>query len=289
MESDSDDYGPGFNEDAYAEYIRDCEEAGGDVFSSELEELLIRKEVDRIIERERQAYAELNAASRVVMVSRATKRRRIDDPSSRTEVALASLGVGPLSAAFSFLHPVELARVEMTAKAVRESVDAAWRSIFKRVVCRPGHQRWTYFLVQRKIEEYSSAECRRAVILEEGWLRFGSDLGQLSHMAGNSLRPPHPFPPGSLSDLLQKRYIFVKEQCEDDSFPSGCKCGEVNRSWCQLFPDKPLRCVRCKEFDLALDCMDLAMVCIDAEIEDDRNESLWIHEWEEKNVCQGYM
>lgn len=79
-----------------------------------------------------------------------------------------SLGVGPLSAAFSFLHPVESARVEMTAKAVRESVDPAWRSIFKCVVCRPGQQRWMYYFEPRN----------RGVHVQQCGMSEGGDVGR---------------------------------------------------------------------------------------------------------------
>ena len=266
MDGDGCDDGWSFDERAFSEYERECKLFGCDV-NEDGEMTHHELEVESV----RVAYDEVRAAPRVVC--RATKRRRIDGPSCRAETALPSLGVGPLAAAFSFLHPVELVRMEMTAKAVREPVDGAWRSKFKRMV-RPGQQRWKLVLEPRKIEEYSIAECRRAVLLEEGELRFCSDdLGQLSWMAGNHSRSPHRFPPGSLSDLLQKRYIFVRDQCEDDPIPLGCECREVNRSWFQLFPDRPLRCRRCKESDLALDCMDLAMVCIAAEMEADRDEA----------------
>ena len=272
MDSDSDIDDPGFRVTAYN---RECEELGYDtddgMFWEEQEE--IRRHVQRV----RRAYVELNAAPRVVC--RGTKRRRIDGPSCRAETALPSLGVGPLAAAFSFLHPVELGRMEMTAKIVRKPVDAVWRSIFDERVrgCRRSYP---------SSGAYSTKECRRAVVLEECWLTFRSDLGKLSHMAGCSpFRPPHQFRSGSLSDLLLKRFIFFRQQCEDSSkpFPSECECGEVNRAWCQLFPDRPLRCLRCKEFDLALDCMDLATVGIGTEMVDDLDEALWIAEWEKEH------
>lgn len=148
-------------------YNRECEELGSDpvdrMFWEEQEEE--RRHAQRV----RRAYVALNAASRVVC--RATKRRRIDGPSCRAETALPSLGVGPLAAAFSFLHPVELVRMEMTAKAVREPVDAVWRSIFDERVrgCRSSYP---------SSGEYSTKECRRAVVLEECWLTFRSDLGK---------------------------------------------------------------------------------------------------------------
>jgi hypothetical protein len=177
--------------------------------------------------------------------------------------------------------------MEMTAKAVREPVDVAWRSKFKRLVRRPGRQRWKLSsLVPRKIEEYGIADFRRAVLLEEGEL-WGDWVLVLEPkkieepwIAGYSLQR---CPPGSLSDLLQKRYVFVRGQCKDETFPSACECREVNQQWFQLFPDRPLRCRRCKEFDLALDCTDSAMACIAAEMENDRDESLWIDEWEKKH------
>ena len=196
MDSDSDIDDPGFNEGAIDAYNRECEELGYDpvdrMFWEEQEE--IRRHAQRV----RRAYFELNAAPRVVC--RGTKRRRIDGPSCRAETALPSLGVGPLAAAFAFLHPVELGRMEMTAKIVRKPVDAVWRSIFDERVrgCRRSYP---------SSGEYSTKECRRAVVLEECWLTFRSDLGKLSHMAGCSpFRPPHQFRSGSLSDLLLKRF-----------------------------------------------------------------------------------
>jgi hypothetical protein len=280
MDSDSDCDGPGFDEGAMFDYWRECKEFGCDVNFSPTDEDIAHHELE--VERVRVAYDEVRAAPRVVC--RATKRRRIDGPSCRT---LPSLGVGPLAAAFSFLHPVELVRMEMTAKAVREPVDVAWRSMFKRLVRRPGRQRWELSsLVPRNVEEYGIAECRRAVILEEGHLCFCSDLDELFCMAGNPFPlfpwPPHEFPPGSLSDLILKRFIFVRQQCRDLSrpFPSECECGEVNSAWKQLFPDRPLRCRRCREFDLALECIDMATDVIGSETEVDRDEALLIALWE---------
>lgn len=236
------------------------------------------------LDRVRAAYDEVRAAPRLVFPP--TKRRRID---GRTEIALPSLGLHPLSIAFSFLHPVELARMEMTSKAVREPVDVAWRRMFKRLVRRPGPQRWKLStLVPRKTEEYGSADYRRAVLLEEGELSFRGDWKLVLEpkeiekwwIAGYSLQT---CPAGSLRDFLQKRYIFVREQCKDYPFPSDCQCRGVNEQWSQLFPDRPLRCRRCKEFDLALECMDLATVGIGTEMVDDLDEALWIAEWEKEH------
>ena len=219
------------------------------------------------LDRVRAAYDEVRAAPRLVFPP--TKRRRIDG--RRTEIALPSLGLEPLSIAFSFLHPVELT------------------SSLKRLVRRPGPQRWKLStLVPRKTEEYGSADYRMAVLLEEGELSFRGNWGLVLEpkeiekwwLAGYSLQT---CPAGSLRDFLQKRYIFVREQCKDYPFPSDCQCRGVNEQWSQLFPDRPLRCRRCKEFDLALDCMDLSMVCIAAEIEADRDEALWIAQWEEEH------
>lgn len=167
----------------------------------------------------------------------------------------------------------------MTAKALRAPVDTVWRSLFDERIrgCRSSYPRE---------RQYSAKECRRAVVLEECWLNFRSDLGQLNHMAGcPPYRPPHQFRSGSLSDLILQRYIFFRRQLEDSSkpLPSECECGEVNRAWCQLFPDRPLRCRRCKEFELALDCSDLATVGIGIAMEDDLDEALWIAEWEKRH------
>lgn len=273
MDGDGLDDGWGFVDREYDEYQK--------MIWEEEEEEERRRVRRRQVRRLRRAYAALDATPRVVV--QPTKRRRIIGPTiDDEELSLDSLGLGPLSAAFSFLHPVELSRVCMTAKALRASVDAVWCSIFEERVrgCRRGYPSDGVF---------SAEECRRAVILEEGWLGFRSDLGELSHMAGcPPFRPPHQFRTGSLSDLLLKRYIFVRHQFEDSSkpLPSECECGEVNLAWCQLFPDRPLRCLRCIEFELALDCLDLAMVGIDSEIQDDRDESLWIALWEKKH-CVG--
>ena len=284
MDGDGCDDGWSFDEQAFFDFERECELPTRRSRPRTVA-MATRMEVERV----RVAYDEVRATPRVVF--RATKRRRIDGPSCRTEIALPSLGLGPLSIAFSFLHPVELVRMEMTAKAVREPVDDAWRRMFKRLVHvrRPGRQRWELSsLVPRKIEECGIADCRRAVLLEEGELCFCGDWKLVLEpkkieepwIAGYSLQRCSP---GSLSDLLQKRYIFVRGQCKDETFPSACECREVNQQWFQLFPDRPLRCRRCKEFDLALDCMDLAMVYIGAEMEDDRDEALWIDEWEKKH------
>ena len=160
------------------------------------------------LDRVRAAYDEVRAAPRLVFPP--TKRRRVDG--RRTEVALPSLGLEPLSVAFSFLHPVELT------------------SSLKRLVRRPGPQRWKLStLVPRKTEEYGSADYRMAVLLEEGELSFRGNWGLVLEpkeiekwwLAGYSLQT---CPAGSLRNFLQKRYIFVREQCKDYPFPSDCQC-----------------------------------------------------------------
>ena len=118
MDGDGCDDGWSFDEGAFFEYGRECKLFGCDV-NEDGEMTHHELEVERV----RVAYDEVRAAPRVVC--RATKRRRIDGPSCRAETALPSLGGGPLAAAFSFLHPVELVRMEMTAKAAREPVDGA--------------------------------------------------------------------------------------------------------------------------------------------------------------------
>ena len=180
------------------------------------------------LDRVRAAYDEVRAAPRLVFPP--TKRRRVDG--RRTEVALPSLGLEPLSVAFSFLHPVELARMEMTSKAVREPVDVAWRRLFQRLVRRPGPQRWKLStLVPRKTEEYGSADYRMAVLLEEGELSFRGNWGLVLEpkeiekwwLAGYSLQT---CPAGSLRDFLQKRYIFVREL--DENYYDVTTCYQSN-------------------------------------------------------------
>jgi hypothetical protein len=272
MDSDSESYGWSFDEQAHSDYNRECKLFGYDEDRWFWEE---QEEERRQAQRLSRAYDELNAAPRDVVA----KRRCIHGPTNGAELSLVSLGPAPLSVAFSFLHPVELSRVEMTAKALRTSVDAVWRFLFDERIrgCRSSYPRE---------RQYSAKECRRAVVLEECWLNFRSDLGQLNHMAGcPPYRPPHQFRSGSLSDLILQRYIFFREQFEDSSkpLPSECECGEVNRAWCQLFPDRPLRCRRCKEFELALECIDMATDVIGSETEVDRDEALSIALWEKEH------
>ena len=163
MDSDSESYGWSFDEQAHSDWLnRECKLFGYDEDRWFWEE---QEEERRQAQRLRRAYDELNAAPRV----RVAKRRRIHGPTIGTALSLVSLGPAPLSVAFSFLHPVELSRVEMTTKALRAPVDTVWRSLFDERIrgCRSSYPRE---------RQYSAKECRRAVVLEECWLNFRSDL-----------------------------------------------------------------------------------------------------------------
>lgn len=200
------------------------------------------------------------------------KRLRSSNP-DEVEVNIASIGTDAVSAALSFLHPVELCRVEMTAKCLQRAVEWAWINIHERNKgavngCILGDGETARSRVLKRERGPPMFNLSHHILLIDPPYRYYDD-----HRIAN---------PKTLMDFLMFRHGFLLEswakglipaaerpwrlywELGERSIPVSCMCNRANATWMRLFPDRPLRCIRCEVFDKALervDAKEAAMYC----------------------------